>query len=190
MNTNKVSLGDRYAEVAVIVVTIVALLAGFLLKDNVTSRSVPFDLNGIHADAPAGWIQSAPQGEVILKVRERNTLAYQTNYAISKLLLSADSGQLESISIVTMQQAQTLNSYRVLDQQKVSVDGREAYEVHYVFVESNPNVTHANLPVIVLGVDYYFNVPDGTVVVSYRAAQANFENGLARFHLFLSSIQL
>ena len=189
MNTNKVSLGDRYAEAAVVVVTILALLAGFLLKDNVTSRSLPFELAGIQAAAPAGWIQSAPEGDVILKVRERNTLAYQTNYAISNVLLSADSGQLEVVSLTNLQNAQTLNSFRVLDERTVTIGGREAYEVHYVFVESNPNVTHADLPVIVLGVDYYFNTADGAVVVSYRAAQANFENGLARFHLFLESVQ-
>lgn len=189
MNTGKISLGDRYAEIAVVVVTIVALLAGLLVKDNVTSRSVPFASFGIQAAAPADWIQSAPEGDVVLKVRERNTFAYQTNYAISKLLLSADSGRLEAVSLTTLQQAQTLNSFRILDQRTVTIGGREAYEVQYVFVESNPNITHADVPVIVLGVDYYFTTHDGALIVTYRAAQANFENGLARFHLFLESVQ-
>ncbi len=189
MNATKVSLGDRYAEVAVVIVTIVAVLAGLLVRDNAISRSVPFELAGVQAAAPAGWIQSAPEGDVLLNVRERNTFAYQTNYAISKLLLSADSGQLEVASFGTLEQAQTLNSYRLLDQRTVTIGGREAYEVQYVFVESNPNVTHADLPVVVLGVDYYFTTADGAVVVSYRASQANFENGLARFHLFLESVQ-
>ena len=175
---------------AVVIVTVAAVLAGWIVKSEVVNRSVPFESSGIQAALPAGWIQSGPQGDLLVEARQRNTLEYQTTYAITKMLMSADSGQMEAVSLVTLQQAQSLNSYRVLDQRAVIVGGRDAYEVHYVFVESNSNVTRNELPVIVLGVDYYFFTPEGAVIVTYRAAEANYQNGLVRFHLFLESIQL
>jgi hypothetical protein len=80
-------------------------------------------------------------------------------------------------------------AYRVLSQQRVSFGGHEAVELIYVYVESNPNVTHADLPVVVHGEDFLFFNPEGAIIISYRASEENFEGGLARFYRFLESIQ-
>ncbi len=184
----KTSLGDRYAEIAVIAVTLVALLAGWLYMDSVESRSVQVT-GEISASVPAGWIQSEPEGDLLVQVRDRNSLGFQTTYAVTKMPLNPDGGQNEAVSLITLARGQDLTAYRVLDQRSVSVGGREAYEVTYAYVEANPNLTRADVPVVVLGVDYIFFDSEGAVIVSYRAAEPEYKDGLARFYRFLESIQ-
>ena len=77
----------------------------------------------------------------------------------------------------------------MLDQRVVSVGGRDAYELSYAYVESDPNVSHADLPVVVMGVDYIFFNSEGAVIVTYRASEAEYQGGLAAFLRFLNSIQ-
>ena len=189
MTPSKLSLGDRYAEWTVVLVTIVALLAGWLYMGSVENRSLPFDANGIQAAVPAGWIQSEPVGNVLLQTQARASDGFQTTYMISKQLMTADSGKNEAVSLLTLKNGQELTAYRVLDQRKVMVGGREAYEIKYAYVEADTNVTHAQLPVVVRGVDYIFFNSEGAVIVTYRASEAEYEGGLAGFQRFLSSIQ-
>jgi hypothetical protein len=189
MTSSKLSLGDRYADWAVVIVTILALLAGWLYMGSVESRSLPFDANGLRAAVPAGWIQSEPAGNVLLQTQARASIGFQTTYMISKQLMTADGGMNEAVSLLTLKNGQELTAYRVLDQRKVSVSGRDAYEITYAYVEADPNVTHAGLPVVVLGADYIFFNSEGAVIVTYRASEAEYEGGLTRFHRFLSSIQ-
>jgi hypothetical protein len=189
MATTKPSLGDRFADWAVVIVTVLALLLGWLFMDSVQSRTLPFDADGVKADIPAGWMQSEPQGDVLVQARQRASAGYQTTYIISKQLLNANGGQNEAVSLLTLKNGQELTAYRVLDQRVVTLDGREAYEVSYAYVEANPNVTHADLPVVVRGVDYIFFTGEGALIVTYRASESEYEGGLAGFHRFLGSIR-
>jgi len=190
MNAVKPSLGDRYAEISVILLTILALAAGWWLMDGVQNRSLPYEAAGLTAQVPAGWIQTAPSGETLLEARDRSSAGgFQTTYLVSKMLLTADSGINETISLITLQRGQELTAYRLLDQQRIQMAGREGVQLTYVYVESNPNITHLETPVVVRGEDFVFFTVDGAVIVSYRAAGENFERGLARFYRFLESVQ-
>lgn len=189
MNTSKLSLGDRYAEIAVIVVTLAALLAGWLYMGSVESRTLPFEAGGLKASVPAGWIQSEPGGDMLVQVRERASAGFQTEYSITQQPLTAESGLNEVVSLLTLKHGQNLTAFRVLGQQAVTVGGREAYEVNYAYVESDPNVSHADLPVVVRGVDTIFLNGDKAIIVTYRASEAEYQGGLAAFLRFIHSIQ-
>lgn len=189
MKPSKLSLGDRYAEIAVILVTLVALLVGWWVMDSVESRSLPFEAEGIRADVPAGWLQSEPGVDALLQVRQRASDGFQTTYKISRELLNADSSRNEAVSLLTLKHGQELTAYRILDQRLVSIGGREAYEVTYAYVEADPDAAHADVPVVVLGVDYIFFNSDGAIIVTYRASEAEYEKGMMGFHRFLNSIQ-
>ena len=76
----------------------------------------------------------------------------------------------------------------MLDQREVKVYGRIAYELSYVYVESNPNLTHKNIPSVVRGIDYIFMNGNGALVVSFWADDKNYALDLDRFLLFLRSI--
>jgi hypothetical protein len=189
MNTSKLSLGDRYAEITVIIVTLVALLAGWLYMGSVESRALPFEAGGIKASVPMGWIQSEPSGDVLVQVRQRASAGFQTAYTVTQQPLTADSGLNEVVSLLTIEYGQKLTAFRVLSQQAVTVGGREAYEVSYAYVESDPNISHRDLPVVVRGLDYIFLNGDKAVIVTYRASEAEYQGGLAAFLRFLHSIQ-
>lgn len=189
MNKSQPSLGDRYAEISVVLLTALALLAGWLLMNNVQNRSLPLEVDNIKFNAPAGWTQFAPADSMLFQARDRASGGYETTYMISKLLLTPDSGHNEAISLLTLQRGQDLTAYRVLDQQKISMAGREGIQLTYVYVEANPNVLHTEVPVVVRGEDFIFFQPDGALIITYRAAEENFASGLARFYRFLESVQ-
>jgi hypothetical protein len=77
----------------------------------------------------------------------------------------------------------------VLEQQRVTVAGHEAYEISYVFVESDPNLTHAQFPKVVRGMDIIFLNGDQAAVVTYWAGEGSFELDLGRFQQFLKSLK-
>ena len=189
MTTSKLSLGDRYSDMAVILLTLAALLAGWLFMGSVQSRTLPFEAEGIQFSVPAGWIQSEPGDDVLVQVRERASSGFQTSYSVSQQPLSADGGLNDVVSLLTIQYGQDLAAFRVLNQEAVTVDGRDAYQVEYAYVESDPNVARADLPVVVRGLDTIFINGEKAIIASYRASEAGYEGGLAAFYRFLHSIQ-
>jgi hypothetical protein len=185
---NKPSLGDRYAEISVVVVTIIALLAGWFYKSSVENRSVAFKSEGVSAAVPDGWIQSQAEGNLI-RATDRTSTGFPTSYAISKLAVAPDVTTAQAASFRTLDRSQQLIGFRVLNQQSVLVNGQEAYEVSYVFVESDPNITRADIPSVVRGLDYTF-VKDGqAITVSFWADEHEFEPGMNLFNRFLSSVK-
>ena len=52
MVNRNISLGDRYAEISVVVVTVIALLVGWFYKSGVENRSISFNSGGITAAVP------------------------------------------------------------------------------------------------------------------------------------------
>lgn len=188
MATKQSSLGDRYAEITVILVTIIALVAGWFYKSGVENASVPFSMDGISADAPKGWLQSSPEGDVLLRTTDINAQGFGATYTLRKIAISEEATASEISSRVSLEYAQNLIAFRILDQREVTVYGREAFEVDYVFVESNPDLTHTEFPSVVRGTDYVFLNGDHAVVVSFQADEKTYDLDLNRFHLFLQSL--
>lgn len=189
MTTSKLSLGDRYSDITVILITLAALLAGWLYMGSVESRALPFEAEGIQVSVPAGWIQSEPGDGILVQARERASTGFQTEYTVAQQPLTAEGGLNDVVSLLTIQYGQNLTAFRVLNQQAVTLDGREAYEISYAYVEVDPNISHADLPVVVRGLDYIFLNGDKAVITSYRASEAEYQGGLAAFLRFLHSIQ-
>ncbi len=188
MENKKISLGDRYAEITVILITVIALIVGWVYKSGVENSSVPFNVEGIRAQAPKGWLQSEPAGDEILRTTDRTSSGFNTTYVLRKIPLAANTSAAQVASLLTLGHGQDLLAFRVLDQREVTVYGKAAYEISYVYVESNPNLTHKNIPSIVRGADYIYVNDNNAVVVSFWADEKSYDLNLARFHIFLQSI--
>jgi hypothetical protein len=188
MENKKISLGDRYAEATVIFITIIALIVGWFYKSSVENSSIPFNVDGITAQAPKGWLQSEPSGDELLRTTDRTSSGFSTTYVLRKIPLAADTTPSQVSNILTLGYGQDLMAFRVLDQREVTTFNKNAYELSYVFVESNPNLTHKNIPSVVRGTDYIFVNGSYAVVVSFWADDKNYDRDLNRFHLFLKSI--
>jgi hypothetical protein len=189
MSNNQTSLGDRFAEIAVMVLTIVALLVGWNFKASVENRSVAFEANGISAQAPKGWRQAQATGDELLRTTDLSSNGFGTTYIIRQTPVAEDATEGGVASLMTLEYGQKLTAFRVLDQREVTVNGQKAYELRYVFVESNPDLTHASAPKVVYGLDYIYLNGANAVVVSYRAEEKNFDVDLDRFHTFLESVK-
>jgi hypothetical protein len=183
------STSSRFSEWAVIAVTVVALLAGGLIKNSVENRSVPFEAAGISAQTPKGWLITSTEGNQILHVTNPLSSGFGTTYNIETIATAPDATFNEVVSMLILERGQALTAFRVLDQKQVTVLDREAYQISYVYVESNPNLTHKVIPNIVRGLDYVFLNGDHAVVATYWAEETSFESDLGRFQRFLSSLK-
>ncbi len=190
VKTNKfLSLGDRFAELAVLLLVVVALLLGVWLKTSVENRSAAFSGSGITAQVPVGWISGKLGTGEVLHLSDRTASGFGTTYIIQEAAVPADATNASFAGLLTMQRGSDLTGYRVLDQKDVLVQGRQAVEVEYVYVESADNLVDAVLPQVVHGLDYIFVDQGKAVVVTYRSDQSTYTTNLARFQRFLVSVQ-
>ena len=188
-NPRIASLGNRFSEIFVVVLTLVALVAGWFLKSNVENRSLAFSSGSISAQVPAGWLQLNTSGTEVLHTIDRTASGFSTTYLIQVEAIPADAQASAVVSLVTLQRGNELTAYRVLNQQEVLIQGQQANEIDYVYVESAANLNHAVLPAVVHGLDYIFIKNGQAVIVSYRADQSAYQADLGRFYRFLVSVK-
>lgn len=190
MANKQSSLGDRFAEITVVIVTLVALTAGWFYKSSVEHASVPFEAEGITVDAPKGWLQAATGENELLRTVDINSSGFGATYVVRQIAISSEATASEVASTVTLDHAQSLLAFKMLNQQEVTdINGRNAYMIEYVYVESNPDVTHASVPSVVRGADFVYLDDDRAVVVSFQADEKNYERDLGRFYRFLESLK-
>ena len=184
------SLGDRFAEITVVLVTLIALTAGWFYKSSIENASVPFEADGISAAAPKGWLQIGAEGDELLRAVDINSSGFGAVYTIRQIAITSEATSSEVASLVTLDHAQNLTAFKVLNQNEiVDRNGRSAYMIDYVYVESNPDVTHAAIPSVVRGTDFVYLSSDRAIVVSFQADEKNYERDLGRFYLFLESLK-
>jgi hypothetical protein len=183
------SPSEHFSDWLVVAITLVALLAGWFFKSSVENRSVLLESQAIYAETPQGWHVSAPEGNEVLHVSDPMSSGFGTTYTVQHIPIEADSGIGQAASLLTLQRGQQLTAYRVLDQKPVTVFGQSAYELSYVFVESDPNLTHDKFPNIVRGLDTIYLAGDHVVVVTYWAEKQTYEYDLGRFQRFLKSLK-
>ncbi|NWF63177.1 MAG: hypothetical protein HXY38_02625 [Chloroflexi bacterium] len=184
------SLGDRFAEIAVILITFIALTAGWYFKESVENASVPFEADGITAQAPKGWLQSGAEGDILLRTVDINSTGFGATYTIRQITVTSEATISEVASRVAFDHAQDLLAFRMLDQQEVKdANGRDAFMLNYVFVESNPDLTHAEMPSVVRGMDLIYISGERAIVVSFQSDEKNYDLDLGRFYTFLKSIK-
>jgi len=177
------------ADWAVIVLTLLALITGGLVKSGVENRSVPFEASGISAQTPLGWMTTSVKGAEILHVTDLLSSGFGTTYILQDIPVASDAVVGQVVSLLTLQYGQDLTAFRVLEQKQVTVYGQPAYEIGYVFVESNPNLTHNEIPNVVRGLDYIFMADGHAVVATYRADESTYSSGLGRFLQFLRTLK-
>jgi hypothetical protein len=189
-NTQPVKSGERFANLSVVLLTLVALAAGWWLKTNVENRSRPFESGNITAQVPAGWLMLQPEKNEVLHITDRTSSGFSTTYLIQVDPIPTDAQAGEVASLVTLDRGNTLTGYRVLNQQEVLVQGHKAIQIEYVYVESAANLNHAVLPAVVRGLDYIFVNSGQAEIIGYRADQSVYATDLGRFHRFLASVKL
>src|SRR5450759_3597437 len=106
----------RFADWAVIAVTVVALLVGWVFKNSVENRSVPFTASGITAQTPQGWQKASVKGNEILHVSDPFSLGFGTTYVIENIPIASGATDSQVASQLILERGQALTAYRVLGQ--------------------------------------------------------------------------
>ena len=186
--TTKPSLGDRYSDWAVIIVTLVAVLLGWLLMSSVQSRSIAFDTGGVKGQMPAGWLTDQAAKGVVLHTTELGGSGFGTTYQLEIVPVAGNTSPSDAASLYSINRAQNLDTVRILDEQDVTVNGKNGYKVTYAYVDASSDLTRVDVPVVVRGVDYFFIAGDHAVVATYHASESNYASDFARFRRFLESL--
>lgn len=171
--------------VVVVVLTIAALIFGWLVKTSTENRSRLYEKDGVSAQIPEGWL--VKDGIADLKFTATNMLAPDMRYTVRLMeaggLSLADVARLNSNQAVLAQTA-----FRVLDEMEVQRSGRAG--TAYKVTTASVNAENPGLPQVVQGLDYYFDVDGRVLIVSFRSAADEFIARLAQFERFLDSIQV
>lgn len=171
----------------VVVITLAALLIGWLIKEDVLNQTTIISRNGITAQIPKGWLtQYGIEGES--KIFSSSD-PFDANHVYTVTILPViPGGQLtDSVVVRNLQRAQELSGYRVLDQAAVKLPGAEGYRVTYAYVATPKFST---IPVVMMGVDFYQPYAERIVVISLEDQSTKYDQVYPAFIKFLNSVKV
>ena len=182
---------ERQSALLVILMALIALGLGWGVKTAVTNQTRPFAKNGISAQVPAGWLAQEGTGELLLVAR--NPAAMSQRYRIQLLDGDADKSSVADLSALAYQRNQNRTrlepTFTVLGETAIVADGRDGYKVSYAWISSQAGqMPRGQMPAIIEGVDYYFPVENGVMVISLEADQTDFADAFSQFQRFRASV--
>jgi hypothetical protein len=108
-------------------------------------------------------------------------------YAVNLLPVSKDMKVSDLVVTRNLERGQNLSTYRVLDQEPVVVNGKNAYSVHFAYVLAGSN---SQLPQVIEGLDYYFFTQPKSMVVTLEEETSSFKEAQTRFTTFLQKVSM
>lgn len=180
---------DRWSSWAVVALTIVALLLGWAVKAAAEGRTSVYEADGMRIAYPAGWVRASVDAPMLLQV-EKLVGPARTTLSLQRRPVTADAANpLNAVQqALTLERGRNWTAYRVLSvDPSGAVPGRDALEVSFAYVETNPNPFLKAAPVVMLGQEYLFSVDQAVQVVTLTAAEANFGGAVKDLQSFLRS---
>ncbi|KAA3664655.1 MAG: hypothetical protein DWQ04_04600 [Chloroflexi bacterium] len=179
LSVNERDSFERNSVVLVVVVAVISLILGGMVKTAVSDQTRTVTQNNITAEVPSGWLVQDGTGD--LRIVVRNPQSLNTRYRVNVLdgddLVVAAADRNET-------RARLDETYRVLEETPIVVNGRDGYKVSYAIVDAED----VGMPSVIEGVDYYFAEGDEIVVVSYEAEELNYAAGFPYFQQFRETV--
>jgi hypothetical protein len=169
----------------VILITVTALFLGMIIRSAILSRFTPVERTGVAAQVPAGWVVQNGLASEQTVFTARDPFSANQSYTAMLVPTSADTKLSDLALLFNLQQAKDTQLYRVIDQGAVMVNGKDAYKVHYAYVDPTDQ---GSQPVVVEGVGYIFMDHPKALVVSMEDEASQFENDLPAFMKFLETV--
>jgi hypothetical protein len=167
------------------IITVLALLLGWVLKSSIESQSQILTHDGIQASFPAGWVVETglPSDQMVFSAKEPLNIHHRY---ITSLVPSSPDLSLAGIAFTrNLERAQHLNIYKVLDQTDVLLHGQNAYKLRFAYVKPNGSI---QIPTVIQGVEYFIPTETQTLLISMEQESEFFDSALPRFMDFLASI--
>jgi RsiW-degrading membrane proteinase PrsW (M82 family) len=144
---------------AVVIVTIVlALIAGLTLKSLVLHQRVTFTDADAHLSLqyPAWWALSQQKGQLLSVQDLRSQDAFKPTFSVEIRELEPETTRpvQEMVVPFTVERGQELTGYRVLEIAETRIDGEDAAQITYIYVDYGAEShLQSALPVVVKAVD-------------------------------------
>jgi hypothetical protein len=169
----------------VFLITITALFLGMIMRSAILSRFTPVERTGVAAQVPAGWVIQNGLASEQMVFTARDPFSANQSYTAILVPTAADTKPADLALLFNLQQARNTQLYRVIDQGVVTVNGKDAYKVHYAYVDPTDQ---GSQPVVVEGVGYIFMNQPKALVVSMEDEASQFHDDLPAFMKFLETV--
>lgn len=179
---------DRWADWAVIVLVAVALILGWVLRESILSRTVPFTAGtDVSGRCPATWVRETGT-DPLLRVRDPLSGAFGATLELRVRALAAETQPALVLDALALERAREVSAYQTLSTDQVRARGEDATQRTFTYVEVNRNPYLNRLPVVVQGVDLALRDGDRVVVVTFLASAEDFDAYQRYFHAFVESL--
>ncbi len=180
---------DQFAELVVVAVVIVALLAGWAVKAGAEARAVHIEIAGFGASYGYDWIREQSIAPEILRIVDPGSGArYPTTISVRAIEPGADAQETAN----TLNQERSIREklYQVLGTDEFKLRRRTFYQNDFAYVYASPDLLNPTLPVVVHGTDAILPHGGTTYVITCLADEAAYMEAQEALTRFLRSISI
>ena len=165
----------------VLLLIIVALGAGFLVKQTAEHQTRVVTAGNVSAAIPQSWIYQPGAGDLRFSARDPRHPGLR--YSVS--LVSGSTDLARTVDAQVRARSALLNEFQLLSRAPVAAGERSGQAVTYAYVTVRPG----RAPAVNQGRDMYLPATGGILVISLDSPVGTFDDALAGFEQFAGSVQ-
>ncbi|MDQ3706688.1 MAG: hypothetical protein M3437_16005 [Chloroflexota bacterium] len=196
---------ERVSALLVVLVTLAALIAGFLLRDSAESATrsftTPYNLT---VGYPEGWRINDSDAANRVVMSEPGSGRFPTTFEVTSVVVDASASFTDVLGTVGQNLATSrgadLTAYKVLDIQNqtgegnnraaLMIKGLPAMITRYAYVSTPNSVFTEGLPTVVVGTDYLLRKDNRVYVFTVQSTEENEPDAKARFERFVQDARI
>lgn len=185
------SFRQRWSHYLVLILGVVGFITGINLRDSAINATALYNNTqaGIRARYPDNWLLDE-SGDYIFQVRNMAQSGFKTTIRIATQPVSASSSPRTVFDALTLNRAQVLASYNVLEENPFTLPNEvQATAMLYTYVATDPNPFLQGIPTVVLGLDILTIQRGQAIIITFRADANTYEAEFPIFNQFLSDLE-
>jgi len=185
------TLRQRWANLFAILTSILLLLFGLNLRNQLANAAVIFESPqaGITAFYPQNWLLDT-SGAYVFQVRDMSRSGFKTTFQVSVQPVGLDAEERNVADRLTLDRLQTFTAYQVLAQAAyILPNDVQAQSLSYIYVSSDASPFLQGVPSVVQGFDVLTISGGQAIIATFRADVTVFESEFPRFETFLQRLQ-
>lgn len=195
VETGSLSFRQRWSHYLALIFGVAGFVIGVNLRD-IALYSTTLYVNaqaGIRAEYPQNWLldeEGQQRGDYIFRVRNTTERGFNTTIQVAALPVSANSTPTNILNALTLDRAQTLAAYTVLDERPYPLPNEvEGMAMTYTYVKTDPNPFLQGVPVVIEGMDILAITRGQAVIVTFLSDANTYEEKLPILEAFVNSLE-
>jgi len=172
---------DSRQFIAVLILLVVALLAGLLLKGFTEGQTRIVRGGGISAAVPADWVYQPGAGDLLFVVNDPRQPGHR--YLVTRIA-DAPRGLTAAVDTHSGAKSQLLPAYQSISREAVKIGDRTGEAVTFAYVLER----NGQIPRVIQARDLYLQSGEQILVVSNEGSPDGFDAGLPAFEQFVRSV--